>query len=475
MNKKMTKLKTLLHLTVCRLAILKNQHKARCNHARDDLLQLLQLGHRDRALLRAELVVKEENMLDVFAMLEGYCHLLTERSVLLRGQKECPDELREAASSLVYTSSRLGDLPELYHVRNVFSSMFGKDFTNSAVEIRNCCGVNPKIVQKLSTRQPSLETRVRITKEIAAAKGITLDLVYDNSTNHPDTEHETAKEIVKPTMQADPSSTPKRTGSSGRATYKYKDAVSAALAAFESAEDAAAAAKAAVELSRSSQSSSGDHHQSGSDCSSPGKEDKIDSDKVKDDPVHDSSTSESDEEVYYPHVPGEINKNKSSSTSESEEEDDAVEYFSSARRLHSNEHRQVEKHESKNTSESDDKNMSFRSSKRSPYAFTGSPLHEQEEEEGTFELASEKSESDTEEPSHRRRVFNAAPGLGSPDNPIYQKSNYATKNRWARHSVSYSSEARTFHSEVGQEKSADILPTTTRRALSVRMRRGLQR
>ncbi|KAJ6791443.1 Uncharacterized protein M6B38_244850 [Iris pallida] len=436
-NKKMSKLKTLLHLTVCRLAILKNQHRARCNHARDDLLQLLQLGHRDRALLRAELVVREENMLDVFAMLESYCHLVTERSVLLRGQKVCPDELREAVSSLAYASSRLGDLPELYHVRNVFSSMFGKDFTNSAVEIRNSCGVNPKIVQKLSTRQPSLESRVRITKEIATSKGITLDLVYDISTNCPDNKHKIAKQIAEPTMQVDPSSTPKR-DSSGRGKYKYKDAASAALAAFESAEDAAAAAKAAVELSQSSESSFGDHPKSGSDCS-PTKEEKIDSNKAMDDPVRDSNR--------------EINKNKSNTTSESYEED-AVEYFSSNVRLYSNEDKEVEKNKSNSTSKSEEENLkyfshmqlypdehedekkSFRSLKRSPYSSTGSPLLEELQEEDTFELAllNEMSQSEIEKPSLRGWMFNAELALGSPDkhatpnlNPIYQKSNSGTK------------------------------------------------
>jgi len=35
-------------------------------------------------------------------------------------------------------------------------------------------------VQKLSTRQPSLESRMSIIKEIAAEKGITLDLTNYN-------------------------------------------------------------------------------------------------------------------------------------------------------------------------------------------------------------------------------------------------------------------------------------------------------
>lgn len=38
-----------------------------------------------------------------------------------------------------------------------------------------------QIVQKLSTRQPSLESRVKIIREIAVEEGITLDLGYEGS------------------------------------------------------------------------------------------------------------------------------------------------------------------------------------------------------------------------------------------------------------------------------------------------------
>lgn len=86
-SKRISKLKTLLSLTVARLALLKNQHQARCSMAHSDIAQLLSLAHSDRALLRAEIIVKEENMLDVFAVVQSYCHLIIERSLLIHRQK----------------------------------------------------------------------------------------------------------------------------------------------------------------------------------------------------------------------------------------------------------------------------------------------------------------------------------------------------------------------------------------------------
>jgi vacuolar protein sorting-associated protein IST1 len=57
----------------------------------------------------------------------------------------CPDELKEAISSLLYASSRCGDFPELQEIRTAFTSRYGKEFVASAIELRNNCRVNPKV------------------------------------------------------------------------------------------------------------------------------------------------------------------------------------------------------------------------------------------------------------------------------------------------------------------------------------------
>ena len=124
-NLRTSKFKTLAKLTISRTAILKNQRQVRCSHARSDVIELLNLGHQERALLRVisylppplclslslshththtlsiscmctefkwiskqvEHVIKEQNMLDVFAMIDNYCNLLIERVALLQKSK----------------------------------------------------------------------------------------------------------------------------------------------------------------------------------------------------------------------------------------------------------------------------------------------------------------------------------------------------------------------------------------------------
>lgn len=73
------------------------------------------------------------------------CLLIELLMVTFLSYRECPVELKEAISSMIYASSRCGEFPELLEIRNVLTSRFGKEFAARAIELRNDCGVNPKV------------------------------------------------------------------------------------------------------------------------------------------------------------------------------------------------------------------------------------------------------------------------------------------------------------------------------------------
>ncbi|KAI3412725.1 uncharacterized protein J3R85_016978, partial [Psidium guajava] len=173
-NGKESKIETLSKLAISRIAILRKHREARLCHAWSDVVQLLSLGHQERALLRVELVIKEQNLLDAFCILECYCHILAQRGMLMQKNVECPEELKEAVSSLTFAASRYGDFPELQGIRTVITKIYGKEFVARAVELRKDSGVNPRVIEKFSTRQLSLESRVKALKEIAYENGMTL-------------------------------------------------------------------------------------------------------------------------------------------------------------------------------------------------------------------------------------------------------------------------------------------------------------
>ncbi|WVZ06636.1 hypothetical protein V8G54_019982 [Vigna mungo] len=171
-----SKIKSITTLAVSRIVILKNQHKARASYARSDVAQLLNLGYHDPALLRVDQWLIEQNMLEVFSMIENYCNFLRERAEALETNKECPVDLMETTSSLIFASSRCGDFPELHKIREILTSRFGKEFADHAVELHKNNRVNSEMIQKLSPKRLTMEIKMKVLKQIASEIGVTLRL-----------------------------------------------------------------------------------------------------------------------------------------------------------------------------------------------------------------------------------------------------------------------------------------------------------
>ncbi|KAK6128524.1 hypothetical protein DH2020_037733 [Rehmannia glutinosa] len=290
-SSKTAKLKMLANLAISRIAILKNLHSVKCSQAKSDVVQLLRLGHQERAIIRVEHVIKEENTLDAFVRLKtllslgrtnvcislsnnansspqkmtSYCsfhsyYIFNLGFSVVDHPMECPDELKEAISSLIFAASRCGEFPELQQIRVLLTSKFGTHFATSAVELRNNCGVYPKMIQRFSTRQASLESRQKLLKQIAKDNGITLQLDHEalDISNKEKCEHEhrhmhesnESATVVAQNKIKDAAKSNETLSESVKARKAYRDVADAAEDAFESAAYAAAAARAAVKLSR---------------------------------------------------------------------------------------------------------------------------------------------------------------------------------------------------------------------------------
>ncbi|XP_076908109.1 vacuolar protein sorting-associated protein IST1-like [Bidens hawaiensis] len=249
---KATKFKATVNLAVTRLTILKNKRQARLALVRADTIQLLKLDHHEQSLIRVDHVIKDQNMLDVYVMVDGYCHLLMQMANLIEKQRDCPDELREAVSSLLFAAPRCGELPELQEIHAILTARYGKEFANGAIELRNNCGVNLRMIQKLSSKQSGLEARMKMLQEIATENDIVLKF-EDSAPVIKEVEGESSNGGIEKSSSdlGDDLDEVLSFTESVKGKKKYKDVEDAALAAFESAASAVVAAKAAVELSRS--------------------------------------------------------------------------------------------------------------------------------------------------------------------------------------------------------------------------------
>ncbi|GER51190.1 regulator of Vps4 activity in the MVB pathway protein, partial [Striga asiatica] len=176
-SKSAKKLNMLASLAISRIAIIKNLHTVKCSQAESDVIQLLKLGHQNQAIIRVEQVMEEQNTLDAYVLIENYCYLLVERAEMVKNSRECPAELKETVSALIFAASRCGNFPELQEIRVLFTSKFGKEFAKSSVELENNC----TMIQRFSTRQLSLESIQNLLKQIAKHNGITLQLDHDEA------------------------------------------------------------------------------------------------------------------------------------------------------------------------------------------------------------------------------------------------------------------------------------------------------
>ncbi|KAF5181619.1 Regulator of vps4 activity in the mvb pathway protein [Thalictrum thalictroides] len=127
------------------------------------------------SLCKVEHVVREEKTMAAYDLIDIYCELVVARLPIIESQKNCPIDLKEAVSSIVFASPRCADIPELLDARKHFTTKYGKDFITCALELRPECGVNRLMVEKLSARAPDGQTKLKILTEIAKEHNVEWD------------------------------------------------------------------------------------------------------------------------------------------------------------------------------------------------------------------------------------------------------------------------------------------------------------
>ncbi|KAK9274926.1 hypothetical protein L1049_022181 [Liquidambar formosana] len=203
-----------LKLAVSRIKLLKNKRDALIKQQKRELAQLLESGQEQTARIRVEHVVREEKTMAAYDLIEIYCELIVARLPIIEAQKNCPIDLKEAITSVIFASPRCADVPELMDVRKHFTAKYGKEFISSAVELRPDCGVSRMLVEKLSAKAPDGPTKINILGAIAEEHNIKWDPKSfgekdakppEDLLNGPNTFQKASKMNVEPpSMQAPP-------------------------------------------------------------------------------------------------------------------------------------------------------------------------------------------------------------------------------------------------------------------------------
>ncbi len=149
-----SKLKSNLKMAVTRLAISSNKKSALLKQQIRDIASMLadHPPREEKARIRAEAIIRDDNTIEAYEILQLHCELICERMHLIGHCKHCPPDLLSCVSTLMWASCVV-DIPELQTIRTQFRCKYGKEFELRALQ--NVQGVvNHRVARKLSVRPP---------------------------------------------------------------------------------------------------------------------------------------------------------------------------------------------------------------------------------------------------------------------------------------------------------------------------------
>ncbi|KAJ3692845.1 hypothetical protein LUZ60_011940 [Juncus effusus] len=170
-----SKCKAEAKMATARIKLLRNKRKEQILQMKRDIAKLLESGQEDIARIRVEHVIREQNILAANEIIELFCDLVVNRLPIITKEKQCPADLKEGISSLIYAAPRCSELPELLRIRDIFEKKYGKDFSLGASELRPDSCVNRLLIEKLSVKKPSGETKLKAMKAIAKECNVNWD------------------------------------------------------------------------------------------------------------------------------------------------------------------------------------------------------------------------------------------------------------------------------------------------------------
>ncbi|CAH8359620.1 unnamed protein product [Eruca vesicaria subsp. sativa] len=150
-----------------RLDIVRKKRIALVKFLKMDIVDFLNNGLDYNAYTRTEMLLEEFRIISCYDIIERFCDCISENLSPMLKERECPEECKEAASSLIYAAAWVPDVPELKDLRSVFTHRFGS-FNHSSV--------NHELVEKTELRsRPSRELKIQTVKDIANEYSIDWD------------------------------------------------------------------------------------------------------------------------------------------------------------------------------------------------------------------------------------------------------------------------------------------------------------
>ncbi|KAL4572205.1 hypothetical protein LXL04_018975 [Taraxacum kok-saghyz] len=152
--------------TRTRIEVLRRRAEAKQRFLKEDLAKLLANGLDVNAYGRTEDFIGGLNLLSCYNFIDQSCEYILKQLSVMQKLGQCPEECRETVASLMFAAARFSDLPELRDLRDVFQDRYGNGLE---------CYVNQVFVDKLASKPPVVEKRIKLLQDIAAEFSIHWD------------------------------------------------------------------------------------------------------------------------------------------------------------------------------------------------------------------------------------------------------------------------------------------------------------
>jgi vacuolar protein sorting-associated protein IST1 len=114
-----------------RIQLTNNKKSAAVKHKKREIATLLGEKKDEKARIKVEHVIREDFLIEAYELLELLCELVFERVKYIASCKECPPDLVEAVSSLIWAATRV-EIAEMEQIKKQLIKKFGSKFASDA-------------------------------------------------------------------------------------------------------------------------------------------------------------------------------------------------------------------------------------------------------------------------------------------------------------------------------------------------------
>ncbi|XP_073157410.1 uncharacterized protein [Henckelia pumila] len=160
-----TKSKSDIKLIRARIDMILKKRNSMLSYMRKDVADLLKNGLDSNAYERVDGLLAELNRSSCYEFIEQSSLHVRNHLAVMNKQRECPEECKEAVSSLMFAAARFADLPELRDLRTLFLENYGDSMSSYA---------NKEFVEKLKSGgcSPSKGMKLQLLQDIALEYGL---------------------------------------------------------------------------------------------------------------------------------------------------------------------------------------------------------------------------------------------------------------------------------------------------------------